>query len=142
MTTSLRRVAAAAAFGLAAATLTGGCGGPPRAQVKGVVTVDGKPLADGSIEFFPVDGKGQSAGTSVHDGVYQVEASVGEMKVTINGTEVIGKRKAYDTPESPMIDVVRNAVPERYNTKSELKTTLVAGPNEKNFDLKGDAKKK
>jgi hypothetical protein len=141
MTTNLRRTASVVAFGLAALALAGGCGGPPRAQVKGTVTIDGKPLKDGSIEFFPVDGKGQSAGTSIHDGAYQVEASVGEMRVTINGTEVVGKRKAYDTPESPMIDVVRNAVPERYNTHSELKKTLTAGANELNFELKSEKKK-
>ncbi len=125
-----------------AAVVVAGCGGPPRAQVRGKVTVDGKPLANGSIEFFPADGKGQTAGVAIQNGEYQVETSPGEMKVSINGTEVVGKQKAYDTPDSPMIDIVRNAVPARYNAQSELRKTLNAGPNEVNFDLTGDAKKK
>jgi hypothetical protein len=127
------------AMGLAAAVA--GCGKPPKAVVHGTVTLDGKPLADGSIEFFPIAGAGQSAGTAIKDGAYDVEASVGEMQVTINGIEVTGKQKAYDTPESPMIDVVRNPVPAKYNTKSELKKTLVAGQNEANFDLTSEKAK-
>lgn len=131
-----------AAAALAAVVVIAGCGGPPRAQVRGKVTIDGRPLENGSIEFFPVDGKGQTAGTAIQNGEYQVETSVGEMKVTINGTEVVGKQKAYDTPDSPMIEIVRNAVPARYNSQSELKKTLNPGANEVNFELTGDGKKK
>ncbi|MBN9118596.1 MAG: hypothetical protein J0I06_05490 [Planctomycetes bacterium] len=139
MTTNFRHsFLAALALGLGAVV---GCGGPPKAHVKGTVTIDGKPLADGVIEFFPVGGSGQSAGTAIKDGAYELDASVGEMKVSVHGVEVIGKQKAYDTPDSPMIDTVRNPVPARYNTRSELKKTLVAGPNEVNLELTSDKKK-
>jgi hypothetical protein len=128
------RTLAVLALGLAAA-LAAGCGGRPRAHVTGKVTLNGKPITDGSIEFFPVSGAGQSAGAALKDGAYQVEASVGEMRVTINSADVVGRQKAYDTPDSPVIDIVRNSVPARYNTESELRANLVAGRNEVNFDL-------
>jgi hypothetical protein len=127
------RTLPALAFGLA--FLAGGCNGPPQAKVHGTVNLDGKPIKDGSIEFFPIDGKGQTAGAAIRDGTYSVDASVGEMTVRINAIEVIGKRKAYDTPDSPMVENVRNPIPARYNTQSELKRTLVAGDNEVNFEL-------
>jgi hypothetical protein len=123
------------ALALGLAFLAGGCGQPPRAKVHGTVTLDGKPIKDGSIEFFPVDGNGQTAGVAIRDGTYSVDASVGEMKVSIRAVEVIGQRKAYDTPDSPMIEDVRNTIPARYNTQSELKKTLAAGDNEVNFEL-------
>ncbi len=127
------RTLSALALGLA--FLAGGCGAPPRAKVHGTVTLDGKPIKDGSIEFFPIDGKGQTAGVAIRDGAYSADASVGEMKVSIRAVEVVGQRKAYDTPDSPMVDEVRSLIPARYNAQSELKQTLVAGDNEVNFEL-------
>ena len=54
----------------------------------------------------------------------------------------IGKQKMYDTPDSPTVDVVRQLIPARYNTASELKVTLKDGPNEGvNFELTSDKKK-
>jgi hypothetical protein len=130
------------AFAIGAAFFVGGCGGPPRAKVRGTVTLDGKPIKNGSIEFFPISGQGQTAGVAIKDGAYSVDASVGEMKVSIRATEVIGQHKAYDTPDSPMIDDVRSIIPARYNAQSELKRTLVAGDNEVNFDLATKPEKK
>jgi hypothetical protein len=137
------RVGAWAVLALALGALTtSGCGGgPPRAHVHGMVTLDGNPIRDGAIEFFPLGASGQSAGAAIKDGKYQLDASVGEMKVTINASELVRQEKAYDTPDSPMIDIVRNTIPAKYNTSSELKKTLVAGPNEVNFDLESGKKK-
>ena len=142
MTTRVwRHALAVLALGLVALGPAGCGGGPPRAHVHGTVTLDGTPIPNGSIEFFPLGPSGQSAGTAIKDGKYEIDASVGEMKVTINGSEIVGQQKAYDTPDSPVIDIVRNPVPANYNTSSELKRTLVAGPNEINFELKSDKKK-
>ncbi len=140
--TNPRIVRGVASLFLGMVVVAGGCGGPAKAKVHGKVTFDGKPIKSGSIEFFPLDGKGQSAGTSITEGEYSVDATPGEMKVTINAIEVIGKHKAYDTPDSPFIEDVRNPVPKWYNTASELKKTLVAGDNEANFDLTSKKEKK
>jgi hypothetical protein len=140
--TSNRRayLLAALAVGLVAAA---GCGGQPKAHVRGKVTLDGKPVTDGIIQFFPTGATGQTAAGTIKDGVYDVEASVGEMKVTISANQVVGKQKMYDTPDSPEIDVLRQLIPARYNTASELKATLKDGTNDNvNFELTSGKEKK
>lgn len=140
MSRDLRACALAGlAVGLAAAA---GCGGQPKAHVRGKVTLDGKPVAEGTIQFFPTGATGQTAAGTIKDGVYEAEASVGEMKVTISANEVVGKQKMYDTPDSPTVDVLRQIIPAKYNTASELKVTLTDGTNEDvNFELTSDKKK-
>ena len=136
MTTNLRTVAWI--VGLVSMAALAGCGGgKPQAQVNGTVTLDGKPLETGVIHFYPQsDAGGPSASADIKDGRYQLQTGIGPMKVVINATQVIGKRKLYNTPDSPVVDDTRNLLPERYNMKSELKATLTAGPNETNFELK------
>ncbi len=139
MTSNLRtRVAVAAAAALVMAGLSGGCGGaPPQAQVNGTVTLDGKPLDTGVIHFFPQsDAGGPSASADIKNGRYQLQTGIGPMKVVVNANKVFGKRKMYDTPDSPVVEDIRDVLPERYNMKSELKAALTTGPNEVNFDLK------
>ena len=102
------------------------------------MTLDGKPI-EGNIQFFPVDGKGQSAGGAFRDGHYEIQSSPGVMRVAINSPKVVGKRKAYDTPESPTIDIVEETLPLRYSDlkASELKTTVELGKkNKADFELK------
>jgi hypothetical protein len=106
-------------------------------RVTGKVTVDGTPLADGAVRFIPLDGKAPTAGGTIEDGEYSVDnAPVTTVRVEITAPKVVGKRKAYDTPDSPTIDVIKESLPEKYNLKSELKRELTRGENELNFDLK------
>jgi hypothetical protein len=117
--------------------VTGGCGDTNKAKVSGAVTLDGVPVENGSIQFYPTGKTGQTAGGGVEKGSYQLEASVGEMTVTINASKVVGKHKMYDTPASPVVDKVAEIIPAKYNSTSRLKVTLKAGVNEGvNFDLK------
>jgi hypothetical protein len=120
-----------------------GCGGPPRASVRGDVSFDGKPIETGTIEFYPADGKGQTAGTAIKDGKYEIpDASVGPMKVRVTSSVVVGKHKVYEgVADSPYAEDVRQIIPKEYNTETTLQVDLKAGPNEHNFDLKKDAKK-
>jgi hypothetical protein len=136
---SLFKLAAALAL-LAAA----GCGAR-KPVVSGVVTLDGQPLTDGTIEFFPVRGDGQTSGTTLgSDGSYRMEASPTEMKVVIHASKTVGKRKQYaDVPDSPTVDIRQEVVPAKYSdmTKTELRFTVAPGTNEKNFELTSDRKK-
>jgi hypothetical protein len=129
------RTAAVLVLGAALATVAGCGSAPPMSQIHGTVTFDGKPLAAGVIQFMPTGPTGQTVGGTIKDGVYELQGSVGEMKVSINASEVIGKKKMYDTPDSPLVDDFRNLLPPRYNINTELKASLKAGPNEVNFDL-------
>ena len=49
---------------------------------------------------------------------------------------MVGKRKAYDTPESPTVDIVEELIPARYNVNSELKVTVKKGSNAFTLELK------
>ena len=64
-----------------AAVATAGCGGPPQAIARGRVTLDGQPLAHGTIAFIPADGKGPTAGGLVTAGSYEVRGMTPGLKL-------------------------------------------------------------
>jgi hypothetical protein len=115
-----------------------GCGsGPPMAEVSGTVTFEGKKVDKGSVSFFPLNGKGAPAGGYIENGVYTAEVPYGEMRVKINGQKFSRKRKLYDRPDSPEMDIFVELIPERYNNdSSELKLTVDQRRITKDFDLK------
>lgn len=124
---------------LAAALLVGvsGCG-QKKPVVFGLVTLDGQPLDNGNITFSPVAGDGQTSGALIGpDGRYRTDASPTKLKVVISASKVIGKRKMYDTPDSPTVDILQEILPPRYSDMkmTELTVTIVPGENEKNFEL-------
>lgn len=57
-------------------------------------------------------------------------------KIEFHGNKVIGKRKAYDTPESPVFDDVVELLPPKYNFNSELTLDVKRGSQEVKYDLK------
>ncbi|MBM4095503.1 MAG: hypothetical protein FJ261_01865 [Planctomycetes bacterium] len=120
---------------LMAAMVAIGCGSDaPTHPVKGRVTLDGAPLENGSIRFSPT-GEASPAGGEIKNGEYSLMAPPGESKVEITSTKVIGQRKAYNTPDSPMVDITKEVVPEKYNARSTLKIEVKAGSNSKDFEL-------
>jgi hypothetical protein len=128
---------------VAACALLAGCHAEQKAHVSGAVTLDGVPVENGIIQFYPAGGAGQSAGGGIANGHYELDASVGEMTVTINASKVVGKHKMYDTKDSPEVDTLQELVPAEYNTTSTLKVTLQPGVNDGvNFDLKTSKPKK
>lgn len=114
-----------------------GCGssGPTMGRVEGTITVDGQPAAQGAISFIPVDGMSPTAGTKIVDGKYRAEVPVGNCRVEIRIPKTVGQRKAYNTPDSPMIPIVEEVLPGKYNDYSELTIEVEAGTTERNFDL-------
>ena len=105
---------------------------PPR---RGEVTLDGQPVKDGRVLFTPLDGQGGTGGAAIVEGKFTAEVPVAKMKVEINGNKVIGKRKAYDTPESPLVDEVVEIVPPKYNVNSELTLDVKKGVQEVKYEL-------
>jgi len=107
-----------------------------RGQVTGAVEVDGQPAAAGSIAFTPIDGN--TAGTSgdIVNGRYAVNANIGPSKVAINIPKVVGERKLYDTPDSPVRQIVEESLPPQYNDQTTLTYDVQPGENEQNFSLK------
>ncbi len=132
---ALRRDArwrAAVLFGL---LFTCGCEKPTTGLVTGTVTVDGSPAKSGSIAFIPVDGRSSTAGTEIVDGAYSAQVPFGEAKVEIRVPKVIGERKLYDAPDSPMKSVMAETLPSKYNDASELTLVVQPGENQKDFQL-------
>jgi hypothetical protein len=101
-----------------------------------MVTLDGQPLKEGDVRFVPVDGKSQTTSAKVTDGKFTATVPVGEMRVEFSAGKVVGKIKMYETPDSPIVDDVRELIPQRYNTKSELKITVKKGVRDESFPLK------
>jgi hypothetical protein len=125
---------AAALAGLLAALA--GCAGDNMADVSGTVTVDGTPAERGSVTFIPADGKSPTAGAEIKGGKYAARVPLGTSKVQVRVPKVAGKKKLYNTPDSPVQEVLEESLPAKYNDKSELTFDVKAGTNEKNWELK------
>jgi hypothetical protein len=129
----------AAAILVAAILSVAGCGGSATGEVSGTAAFEGVPIEDGSITFFPADGKGPTAGDLIKNGKYHVKnVPVGTAKVQITSNKEAGKKKLYNTPNSPEQAIFTDPLPEKYKDplKTELRFDVQAGANEKNWDLK------
>lgn len=117
-----------------------GCGTsvktPEMHSVSGVIKLDGTPLKSGTINFTPSDGKKPTAGGTVTNGNYTVQVSPGSSKVSISSPKVAGTRKAYDTPDSPTIEIIEEAIPAAYNVNTTLEHSVTGSRRDVNFDLK------
>ncbi len=116
--------------------LVAGCSEPSTtAEVSGSVSVDGVPVESGSIGFFPVDGKSSTAGAVIKAGRYTAQVPFGKSKVEIRVPKVIGEKKLYDTPDSPVQPVMTESLPPKFNEESELQMDVEPGTNEEDFNL-------
>lgn len=121
---------------LAVAVLASGCSKRTKGTISGTVTVDGAAPKTGAITFYPSDGKAQTAGAQIRDGHYKAEVAPGMAKVEVRVPKVVGQKKLYDTPNSPVQPITAEVLPAKYNVESELKADIKLGENEQNFDLK------
>jgi hypothetical protein len=132
-----------ACWGVAIAAVFAGCGESrgDLAPVTGNVKLDGQPLPGALIQFVPLEGKGVvSTGRTDDSGNYEMMAtrtamgaSRGENEVRITTFEIEdqgGKQK-----------VIRERVPTKYNSASELKVTVKPGRNKLDFDLQTEGGK-
>lgn len=120
----------------AVAVLTGCTGGDPNfSEVSGSVTVDGQPLKEGNITFSSVSGNAPSAGGPIADGKYTAKVHIGSTKVEIRASKVVGQKKVYDTPDSPVQPILEEVLPAKYNERTELTLEVQPGTTVKDFDL-------
>lgn len=135
MNTRRRRLLRELIGSLALAVWATGCAEPKTGKVTGSVTVDGAPIKSGSMAFFPIDGRGTTVGADIVDGKYAAELVFGSMKVEIRVPKVVGERKLYDAPNSPVKQLMAEALPARYNDATELTIEVKPGENQKDFAL-------
>ncbi len=123
---------------LVALPLGVGCGDSGIGQVHGTVKLDGVPLPEALVEFYPADSSAASAGRTDREGKYQLHlgrqglgAVVGTHKVQIWTS--LGK----DTGDGP---AAQEIIPTKYNAESELKRDVTSGSNIFDFDLESKGK--
>ena len=137
---SLRWVALSVGLCLAVGCDSGADGS--RSAVSGTVKLDGKPLPAGSIIFHPTD-RGSAARAELSEGSYHIDRreglEAGRYTVEIVAVQPTGKKVPHPDLPSETIDEVRNIIPERYNTRSELQVDIEAG-KEKLFDVDLDSR--
>lgn len=105
-------------------------------KVTGRVTLDDQPLEKGLIQFLPTDGKSSSAACEIRQGKYSAEVPVGNKRVEVTAPKVIGQQKAYDTPDSPVMDLLAEQLPLEYNGESQLKAAVSREKTTFDFALK------
>jgi hypothetical protein len=121
-----------------------GCGGPGYriAPVSGRVTLDGKPLAQATVQFYPVGPQSNvspgppSSGVTDDDGRFTLVLSDG----TAKKGAVVGKHKVIVllTPKQDPADTrPRHYVqlPAKYNRRTELEREVPAQGAEPTFEL-------
>jgi hypothetical protein len=122
---------------LASCLAVAGCTGDAKhGTVTGTVTFDNQPLPKGTISFIPTSGETASADAQIVDGKFSQVVPVGEKRVTISSPKVIGQRKAYDTPDSPMVDQTEELLPPQYNRDSKLTLTVKPGKQTSDYEMK------
>ena len=120
---------------LLAAILIAGCSKSNLGVVTGTISVDGTPAKSGSIAFFPLNRKASTAGSEIVDGRYTAKVALGVAKVEIRVPKVVGKKKLYDKPDSPMKEILSESLPRKYNDETELKLDVQAGNNVQDYEL-------
>lgn len=109
-----------------------GCGRPAGVVSTGTVTLDGKPVATGSIVFQPVEPGVAPEGAMIEGGAFRVVGKAGKRRVEISAS---GPPPGTPDPPTGPVRFVE-MIPDCYNTKSTLAVEVTeAGPNRFTFDL-------
>lgn len=120
-----------------------GCGtssDPGRVPVAGTVTLDGRPLSDGSLVLVPLDA-GPVVGATIVGGTFTISRSDGPMpgayRVEVLSIQSTGR--TIPDPEGPKGTTVperKNVVPDRFGSRSQLRAEVTAaGPNSFRFEI-------
>ena len=133
MTRTFRRICTSVALLLIVSGVIG-CG-EKLVPISGTVSVKGVPVEEGSIRFVPADG-GAPQGSAIRQGKYEAMLSPGDVTVEIQGSKKVGERKYVPSdPSSPMVPVMEQVVPPKYQRNSPLKETITEENDNLNFDL-------
>lgn len=120
-----------------------GCGGgadtPDLGDVSGTILLDGKPLADASVEFTPANGRGSVAVTD-SQGRYTLRytndadgAVLGAHTVRIStGRAGTGSNEGGESTAA-----VPERVPPKYNSATDIKVEVKAGSNTFDYKIEG-----
>lgn len=129
--------ASAAVLGAIFVVGLGGCGkaAPPSGKVQGKVTVQGKSLEIGRVQFVKPDGVPVGSAKVNATGEFQFDAPVpvGEYRVAITPP---GEEAPAGAPD-PQLEKAMKAIPPKYrnDNTSGFKATVKEGDNSFTFDM-------
>lgn len=106
----------------------------PTVPVRGTVTLDGQPMADGEIVFTTV-AEGYRASLPVKNGSFEGQVAPGDRNVEIYAyKEVPGNTEMYGPNAEPSRE---NYIDPQYNTNSQMRANVMTeGTAELKFDVK------
>jgi hypothetical protein len=109
-------------------------------SISGTVKLNGEPLADGDIQFIPIEGTpGPDAGAVIKDGKYKVVQkglAGGKYRVSIRGYKQSGKLVPDPLSGPPVKETVQIVPREYHGEKSKLVREITRGTNPPlDFDL-------
>jgi hypothetical protein len=121
---------------------TGCSKGGPAGVVHGTVTLDGRPLDEGTVQLSAIDGQAPTAGAQIVDGKFETRAAVNKYRVKIESNIAVGPdgkkvqtgKKINKYAPQPEF-TVKQLVPDKYNTNSNLELDVKSGLNEPKFEL-------
>ena len=95
-------------------------------KVTGTVTYNGEPIKDGRINFRQVDGDQRAFSGVIENGKYTVETAAGSMLVEVTASKLIPGKFDESNPgeKTPMGKMY---IPEKYNSRTELKADVAPG---------------
>lgn len=131
-------VARSAWLAFAALILVGGCGGPPRAAVRGTVTIDGRPLTAGRI-VFEQDGRSHMAQIGA-DGGFELRGVAGGIAPGTYSVAVLPPEPEFvPQPNSTDMRLVNppdpRLYPVRYRVAATSGITKTVNPGESTIDV-------
>jgi hypothetical protein len=125
----------------AALALVGCSSDSDRSRVQGSVSYNGEPVDDGGIAFVPEGGGESQVRTTglIQDGRYDLDSKrgpyPGKYRVEIYWNKKTGRQLANRT-KTAFRDERTQAIPPKYNEKTELVRDVKSGRNTLDFDLK------
>ena len=101
-------------------------------EVSGSVSLDSQPLGNGTIQFSPLDKDGLASGSAIVEGKYRIPREKGlppgkyTVRISAADPSSAVPRPSAQGPgsEAPPL---KERVPERYNSKSELRAEVKSG---------------
>ena len=122
-----------------------GCG-DGKVVVRGMITVDGQPIDEGSISLEPADAQGPTTGGMIKAGKYELAGNAavvpGKKIVRIVGLRQTGKMipAGPPAPKGTLIPEMIQCVPIHYNDHSQLQVDVTPGKaNKHDFQLDSKA---
>jgi hypothetical protein len=106
--------------------------------ISGTVKLDGQRLAEGDIQFIPIEGtSGPDAGAVIKDGKYKVAQkglAGGKYRVSISGYKQSGKLVQDPLIGPPVKEIVQIVPKEYHGENSKLVREITRGTNTLDFD--------